>query len=369
MSAEDRAYMLRALQLAARGKATTHPNPRVGCVIVRDDRIVGEGWHVRAGEPHAEVHALRQAGDAARGATVYVTLEPCSHFGRTPPCADALIAAGVRRVVAALKDPNPHVAGQGLSRLRTAGIEVRVGLCAAAARRLNRGFLSRQTRHRPWLTLKLAMSLDGRTALADGTSQWITGEAARADVHRLRAEAGAVLTSAATVLADDPQLTARLPGITRQPDRVVLDRCGRVPPTARVWAAGVRRFAVLGASVPPALRDALQRLEVEVLTVPEVDGHLALGEVLDRLATAGVNEVFVECGPRLAGAWLETELVDELLVYVAPCLLGDAAQPLAVLPALQRLTQARRWDFVDSVAVGDDLRLRLSPPRATEETD
>ncbi|WP_084615780.1 bifunctional diaminohydroxyphosphoribosylaminopyrimidine deaminase/5-amino-6-(5-phosphoribosylamino)uracil reductase RibD [Solimonas flava] len=356
--------MARALRLAERGVYTTHPNPRVGCVIVRDGDVVGEGAHLRAGEPHAEVYALRMAGERARGAEVFVTLEPCAHHGRTPPCADALVAAGVRKVWVATVDPNPKVAGGGIARLRAAGIEVETGLLAADAERLNRGFLSRMRRARPWLTLKLAASLDGRTAMASGESQWITGAPARADVHRLRAAAGAVMTGVATVMADNPQLTVRLPAADgdetapgrRQPDRIVLDSTARVPSTARVWDGEARRFWVVGVA-PREVPDG-----VEVLKVARAaDGSLQLDAVLAALARAEVNEILLECGPRLAGAALLHGLVDEIVAYVAPTLLGHDARPFAYLPGLTRLSQRIALEFVDTRAVGADLRLTLRP--------
>lgn len=346
-------FMARALRLAERGKATTHPNPRVGCVIVRDGVIVGEGFHRRAGEPHAEVLALRAAGDRAMGAEAYVTLEPCAHHGRTPPCVDALIAAKPRRVWAAMRDPNPLVAGKGLTRLREAGIEVRVGILSEAAAALNRGFVSRMTRGRPWVTLKLAASLDGRSAMASGESQWITGEAARADVHRLRAEAGAVMTSSATVLQDDPQLTVRLDGDWRQPDRIVLDSRCRVPHSARVWAEGARRFLLTTGK--PAASSAQG---VEVLSIAaDAAGHVELGAALTALSDHQVNEVLVESGPRLAGALLQSGLTDELVVYLAPSLLGHEAQALAHLSGMVRLEQRLRLKPRDVRLVGDDIRV------------
>lgn len=356
--------MRRALALAACGRASTHPNPRVGCVLVKDGTTVGEGWHARAGEPHAEVHALRAAGARARGATAYVTLEPCAHTGRTPPCADALIAAGVARVVVAIRDPFPQVAGRGIERLQAAGIAVEVGLCADEARALNRGFLSRIERGRPWLTLKLAMSLDGRTAMASGESRWITGPAARADVHRLRAEAGAVLTTSATVLADDPELTVRLPAEDpraiqdpapelRQPDRIVLDARGRVPASARVWAPGARRFALQAEGLALLRPEGVEAIALE----STADGAISLPGAMSSLAARGVNELFVECGPGFAGALLQAGLVDELLVYAAPKLLGDAARPLVQLPGLERLAEHIALRFISAEMVGDDLKI------------
>ena len=350
-------WMARALKLAGRGLTTTQPNPRVGCVIVRDGDVVGEGFHERAGEPHAEVHALRTAGDRARDAEVFVTLEPCCHFGRTPPCADALVAAGVRKVWLAMLDPNPKVAGQGAARLREAGIEVEVGLMQAAAQQLNRGFVSRMKRGRPWVTLKLAASLDGRTAMASGESKWITSEAARADVHRLRAQAGAVLTSSATVLADDPALTVRLPEARRQPDRIVLDAHGRVSATAQVWAEGARRILLTSAqgqsSVPLGVE--VSRLE------PQGGTYFPLSTALAELGRLQINELLVECGPTLAGLMLQAEAVDELVLYLAPSLLGERGRPLAVLPGLETLSQRLNFEWREVRAVGPDLRLMASP--------
>lgn len=353
--------MAEALQLAARGKATTQPNPRVACIVVRAGEIVGRGFHRRAGEPHAEVLALGEAGARARGADAYLTLEPCSHHGRTPPCADALIAAGVSRVFAAMQDPNPRVAGGGFAKLRAAGIEVQVGLLGEQAAALNRGFVSRMTRARPWVTLKLGASLDGRTAAASGESKWITGAAARADVHRLRAEAGAVLTSSATVLADDPQLNVRdYPGVAglglRQPDRIVLDLQRRVPRSAKVWseAEAARRFwLVQGDGAVAGEACGVQTLPVPI----EADGRADLAEVLRVLARQEINEVLVECGPTLAGSFLAAHLVDELVLYLAPSLLGDAARPLAHLPGLRRLDQRLDLQITDLRMIGDDVRI------------
>ena len=346
--------MARALELAEAGRYSTHPNPRVGCVIVKDEVVVGEGAHLKAGEPHAEVHALRMAGERARGADVFVTLEPCNHHGRTPPCVDALIAAGVSRVFVAMADPNPLVAGQGLARLQAAGIEVQVRLLQPAAERLNRGFLSRMRRQRPFVTLKMGASLDGRTAMASGESQWITGAAARADVHRLRAEAGAVLTSSATVLADDPSLTVRdftAEGL-RQPDRIVLDSQARSPAKAKVWADGARRFWLCN-QMPDRVPTGVQALAVE----SDASGSISLPRALAALAVQQVNHVLVECGPTLAGSFLAAGLVDELVLYIAPSLLGSDARGLAALPGLDRLDQRLQLQFSDVRQVGEDLRV------------
>lgn len=357
-SAADAAHMARALRLARRGVGATHPNPAVGCVLVRDGRVVGEGFHARAGQSHAEAAALTAAGKAARGAEAFVTLEPCAHHGRTPPCADALIAAGVTRVVAAHRDPDPRTVGQGLERLRAAGVAVAEGLMREAARGLNRGFIARLERGRPFVTLKLAASLDGRTAMASGESQWITGAAARADVHRQRARHHGILTSAQTVLDDDPQLTARPEGDApeRQPERIVLDARGRVPATARVFVDdGVPRWWLVGEDVCVAPPDGVELLHLPDVVPPEPSA------VARQLAAAGFNDILLECGPRLAGAWLAAGVVDELLLYVAPSLLGDGARPLAALPGLERLADRLQLRWTDVRQLGADLRVTATP--------
>lgn len=362
----DHAWMARALALAARGLYTTHPNPRVGCVLVRDGAVVGEGWHARAGEPHAEVHALRAAGERARGATAYVTLEPCAHHGRTPPCADALIAAGVARVVVAVRDPFPRVAGAGIARLEAAGIAVEVGVGEHDARELNCGFLARHARGRPWVRLKLAMSLDGRTALADGTSRWITGPAARADNMRWRARSSAILTGIGTVLADDPRLTVRLDDADTAfvpPLRVVLDSRLRTPPAACVLDGAAPTLLVCA---PEALAGHPAIDSARVLTCPRHATGIGLGVLLAELAARDINEVHVEAGPTLAGAFLHAGLVDELLLYINPSLLGDDARPLARLPPPATLAARLRYVPIEHAQVGDDLRLRLRPPAADE---
>ncbi len=359
--------MARALRLAERGLHTTQPNPRVGCVIACDEEIVGEGWHERAGEPHAEVFALRAAGLRARGATAYVTLEPCAHFGRTPPCADALIAAGVSRVVAACEDPNPKVAGGGFAKARAAGIAVDVGLMRAAARELNRGFLSRLERGRPWLRVKLAMSLDGRTALANGTSQWITSAAARADVQRWRARSSAILTGIGSVLADDPKLTVRLDAFSadsaiggeqgHKPLRVVLDRSLRTPCAANLLDGSAPTLVLHAADAKPS-DDRFARVELAGIDL-DAAGRIDLSAMLRLLATRGVNELHVEAGPTLCGALFAQGLVDELLLYVAPLTLGDQARALLTLPCLDDMQQARRLRIVEQRQVGADLRFLL----------
>lgn len=380
----DRDAMARAVEIARNGLDTTHPNPRVGCVLARDGKIIGEGWHERAGGPHAEVAALRSvAAVGAAGATAYVTLEPCSHHGRTPPCVDALIEARVVRVVFAMRDPDRRVSGRGAEALSKAGIVTQVGLLAEAAEELNVGYLKRMRTGRPWMRLKLAMSLDGRTALANGVSKWITGEAAREDVQRWRARSSAVLTGIGTVLADNPRLDVRLPGAKRQPTRIVLDSTLRVPADARLFdtagdliflaangdssqvpsAAQIvtrePRFSTHDADIEhraAALRNLGARVErVTGATRPD------LRAVISRLAQLEMNEVLIEAGPELSGAFLREKLVDELVLYVAPKILGPQAKALVDLPLLTELGAAPRFALMEEARVGEDLRLRLRP--------
>ena len=357
--------MARALQLARIGLYSTAPNPAVGCVLVNGSgQLVGEGWHARAGEPHAEVLALRAAGPAARGATAYVSLEPCAHFGRTPPCADALLEAGIGRVVAAMRDPNPRVNGGGLQRLAAAGIMTASGLMEAEARELNRGFVSRMERGRPWVTLKMATSLDGRTALANGASQWITGDAARADVQKLRARASAIVTGSGTVLADDPSLTVRDTSLDlqgRSPLRVVLDASLRASAGARVLNPDAPTLVFCSSAAASERADALRAAGVQVEVVGHGASGLDLSAVLAHLAQAQCNEVLIEAGATLAGGFLAAGLVDEIVCYVAGTLLGDAARPMLKLPLLERMDQRPEFRFVDVRAVGGDLRLTLRP--------
>lgn len=350
----DRTHMARALELAARGLYTTDPNPRVGCVIANAQGMLGEGWHVRAGEPHAEVLALRNAGADARGATLYVTLEPCSHTGRTPPCADALIAAGIVRVVCCTRDPNLNVAGGGIERLTNAGIAVEVGMFSDEARRLNPGFFSRFERGRPYVRLKLAMSLDGRTALATGGQTWISGEASRADVQAWRARSSAVLTGAGTVRSDNPKLNVRLnygPSV-RQPLRVVLDTMLTTPRAAKIFSdTGTLIFAAAEAPL-----GAFKDLKVE--RVPRAEGGLDLEAVMQNLTAREINEVLLECGPTLAGSFIAKQLIDEMVLYVAPKLLGDDAAPL-IRTRLSSLPVPAAFEFRDLRQLGDDVRLIL----------
>ena len=358
--AADQSFMARALRLAEQALYTTSPNPRVGCLIVRHGEVAGEGWHQRAGEPHAEVHALRAAGAAAHGATAYVTLEPCSHFGRTPPCADALIEAGVARVVVAMEDPNPLVAGRGIERLRAAGIVVDCGVLEDPARELNIGFVSRMRRGRPWLRLKLAASLDGKTALSNGASQWITGPAARQDGHRWRARACAILSGIGTIAADDPQLNVREVASDRQPLKVVVDSQLQLSPEARLFGDG--KVLLVGAIDSKDRAAALRDKGAEVLCLPDASGRVDLTALLTELGRRGINELHVEGGYRLSGALLAAGLVDELLLYLAPCLLGDDARGMFGLPPLQSLSEKHGLAIRDMRMVGTDLRLlaRLS---------
>lgn len=363
---QDEIWMARALELARRGRFTTTPNPNVGCVIVRNGELVGEGYHFRAGEPHAEVHALRMAGEKAKGATAYVTLEPCSHHGRTPPCCDALIAAGVSRVVAAMQDPNPEVAGRGLYRLQQAGIEVTHGLMMQEAEAINRGFLKRMRTGFPWVQLKMGASLDGRTAMASGESQWITSPEARRDVQRLRAESSAILSTSATVLADNPSLTVRWQELSqeirtdyaldtlRQPVRVVIDSHNQLTPEHRIISQPGETWLARQQA------DSLSWPEnVEQFTVPRHNGQADLVSLMMLLGRRQINTVWVEAGATLAGALLAAGLVDELIVYMAPKLLGDSARGLCHLPGLAHLADAPAFTFSDIRQVGPDLRLIL----------
>lgn len=364
-TALDQQMMRRALELAALGCYSTHPNPRVGCVVVQGDRIVGEGTHRKAGEAHAEPLALQAAGEAARGSTVYVTLEPHCYHSHTPPCTDALIRAGVKRVVCGALDPNPQVHGAGMRQLAHAGIEIATGLLEAQARELNAGFEKRMMTGLPRVIVKIAASLDGRVALANGASRWITGEAARADVQRLRAAASAVLTGIDTVLSDDPQLNVRDPGIDtlgRQPLRVVLDSKLRMPVTARLLKEQGDTLVVAGADADPADARTLEAAGGRVVGVPlDAAGHVDLGSVLTLLGQQQCNDVMVEAGPTLAGRFMELGLVDELIVYVAPVLLGPDARPMLRLPRIENMNDRLQWQLHSSGQLGADMKLVLRP--------
>jgi diaminohydroxyphosphoribosylaminopyrimidine deaminase/5-amino-6-(5-phosphoribosylamino)uracil reductase len=369
----DRKWMARALQLAKRGLYTTDPNPRVGCVLVRDDNIVGEGWHYRAGLPHAEIMALANAGKYARGATAYVTLEPCCHHGRTPPCSDALIDAGVIRVVAAMQDPNPLVAGEGLALLRTAGIIVEKGLLEAEAKALNPGFIRRMHVGRPYVRCKLAMSLDGRTAMASGESRWISSDASRRDVHRLRARSSAIVTGIGTVLADDPSMTVRLqaedlPGVEdaadiRQPLRVVVDSSLQTPVDAKILQTRDSNATLIVTTSDDAQRrDALQQAGAEILM--HSDGsQIILPLLCEQLAQRKINELLIEAGPTLAGAALQAGIIDEVVIYMAPHLMGSGARGLFNLPGLEQMAQRIPLSIKDVRQIGPDFRLTLEAVR------
>ncbi len=378
----DSKWMAHALRLAERGLYTTSPNPRVGCVLVKNGAMIGEGWHQFAGEPHAEVHALRAAGEAAHGTTAYLTLEPCSHHGRTPPCVNALIQAGVARVVVAVQDPNPQVAGAGIKQLRAAGITVDVGLMESAAQELNLGFFSRMTRGTPWLRCKIAMSLDGGTALHNGTSKWITSEVARQDVQHWRARSCAVLTGIGTVLADDPQLNVRafakeedaplpvkngqegLPRV-RQPLRVLLDSKLKLPLIAKILHHPSSSPAREGESFPLIYTathneqkiSALENLGAQVVILPNAEGRVDLRAVLRDLAARGCNEILLEAGSKLNGAFLHAGMIDEFVLYIAPQLLGDMARGIAQLGELTALDQRVELNWRDVRNVGKDLRV------------
>jgi len=347
--------MAEALRLAEMGLYTATPNPRVGCVIVRDGQAVGSGWHEKAGGPHAEILALRAAGERARGAAAYVSLEPCSHHGRTPPCTDALIEAGIARVVAAMQDPNPQVAGTGLARLRAAGIQVESGLMQDEAQALNPGFVARMSRGRPWVRMKIAASLDGRTALANGRSQWITGAEARRDGHAWRARACAVLTGIGTVLEDDPQLNVREVDTPRQPLKVVVDSRLQLPLSAKLLASG--RVLVAAAVEDKDTIAALRDKGAEVLVLPNAQGKVDMMDLMRELARREVNEVHVEAGFKLNGSLLRENLVDELLLYLAPRILGDGALGMFSLPELTDLAHKRLVQFGDVQRIGGDLRI------------
>jgi diaminohydroxyphosphoribosylaminopyrimidine deaminase/5-amino-6-(5-phosphoribosylamino)uracil reductase len=358
MLIQDTIYMARAIQLAKNGRYTTDPNPRVGCVLVKDGAIIGEGWHVKAGLGHAEIEALTSTPDA-HNATAYVTLEPCSHHGRTPPCCDALINAGISRVVVAMQDPNPLVSGRGLAALRAAGIQVTVGVLEADAFALNRGFIKRMREHRPFIRSKLAMSLDGRTAMASGESKWITSTEARADVHRLRAESSAILTGVQTVLADDPALTARVDFEVVQPLRVVLDTRLKTPPSAQM-AKLPGRSLLLTCSDDDAKQQRLRQAGFEVYRLPDKNGRVDLHEVMRFLADQHINEVLVEAGACLNGALLAENLLDEIIIYMAPVILGDQGRGLFHSPAMLTMADKKVLTLLDVRPVGGDLRLTLT---------
>lgn len=370
-NAIDHRFMARAIQLAREGIYTTHPNPRVGCVVVRQGEIVAEGWHMRAGEPHAEIHALNVARQNAVGATAYVTLEPCSHHGRTPPCADALIDAGVNRVVVAMSDPNPQVAGQGIARLKGAGIEVVEEVLQVEAEALNPGFISRFTRGRPFVRCKLAMSLDGRTAMASGESKWITSVAARQDVQRLRARSDAIMTGIGTLLADDPRLDVRPAGIDelqvvlgdeiqRPPMRVIVDSTLRTPLASRTLALPGKKLIATAVEYSETV-NALRQKRVNVCRFAGSGERVNLSLLLEYLAAHEINELLLEAGPVLSGAMLQAGLIDELVIYMAAHLMGDKGQGLMQLSGVEQMAQRVPLKIEEMRAVGDDWRIKLRP--------
>lgn len=364
----DNQFMARAIALAGRGRYTTSPNPNVGCVLVKEGKIIAEGWHQRAGEPHAEIHALRMAGANARGATAYVTLEPCSHTGRTPPCCEALYRAGITRVVAAMTDPNPVVSGRGLHYLAQRGVSVNHGLLSQEAEQLNTGFFKRMRTGLPYVVLKMGASLDGRIALASGESQWITGEAARQDVQLRRASSAAILTSSSTVLADDPAMTVRWSQLPqdvqqligqeqalRQPVRILLDRLQRVASNARIFNQLGETWWVSGHAPQSTIQSVVP------LRVPIRKGQVDLVALMVLLGQRQINDVWVECGSQLSGSLIQANLVDEIILYQAPMLLGNHARGLFDLADLTTLADASLWKFTEVTPVGNDLRLILRP--------
>jgi diaminohydroxyphosphoribosylaminopyrimidine deaminase / 5-amino-6-(5-phosphoribosylamino)uracil reductase len=358
---DDYRYMARAIRLAERGLFTTDPNPRVGCVLVNQNKIVGEGWHERAGEPHAEIMALTTAGKDAKDATAYISLEPCCHHGRTPPCSDALISAGISRAVVAMEDPNPEVAGKGITQLRDAGIEVETGVMPAQAQALNPGFIQRMKEGKPFIRCKLAMSLDGRTAMASGESQWITGESAREDVHRLRARSSAIITGIETVLADNPSMNVRLDDVeVNQPMRVVLDTHLRMPLNARMLSL-TGRTIVCTTQQDKKKVDELIKAGAEVVQLPEDNGKVSIDALMDYLVEEQVNEVMIEAGATLNGALLQAGRVDEMVIYMAPLLMGDNARSLFALPGLSQMKDRVSLAISDVRAIGKDWRITARP--------
>ncbi len=358
-TAEDHLYMTRALRLAEQGLYSTMPNPRVGCVIAKEGKIVGEGAHLKAGEPHAEVFALRQAGEQAHGATLYVTLEPCSHTGRTPPCSQAIIDAGITKVIAAMQDPNPLVAGSGLAHLQAHNIEVVSGLMQAQTEALNPGFISRMTRQKPFVRSKIAASLDGKTALNNGKSQWITSEPARLDVQYWRARSCAILTGIGTVLSDNPSMTVRLDNVSRQPLKIIVDSQLQTPIDAKILQGGNVLIAFAFDAHNHA--DALFEAGAELLCIPNNDGKVCLNALLSHLASQQINEVLVESGQGLNGALLVQGLIDELLIYYAPKLMGSAAKGMFAMPALTQMNQAVDLQMIELRQIGVDIHLRAKP--------
>ena len=358
----DKQMMRHALSLAALGKNSTSPNPRVGCVITQGQEIVGEGFHLKVGTPHAEVHALNQASELSIGGTAYVTLEPCSHFGRTPPCANALIKAGITKVVAAMKDPNPLVAGQGFKLLEDAGIEVLSGLFEIETRALNRGFLSRIERNRPFVRVKCAASLDGKTALKNGKSQWITSDAARLDVQHMRAESCAVLTGISSIIHDDPRMNVRAFSTFRQPKRIILDTILRTPLKSAIFGDDPSNVWIATCEMRPRLLEPYLAKGIKIIKCGMLNKKVDLYDLMPKLAAEGIGELLVEAGALINGEFLHHNFVDEIVLYQAPKILGDSARGLFKLPeTLTELSDASLWQFKDVQIIGEDIRLTLVP--------
>ncbi|MDH5601591.1 MAG: bifunctional diaminohydroxyphosphoribosylaminopyrimidine deaminase/5-amino-6-(5-phosphoribosylamino)uracil reductase RibD [Gammaproteobacteria bacterium] len=355
-SADDHKFMARALLLAKKGIYTTAPNPNVGCVLVKDGHVIGEGWHEKAGEAHAEINALKQAGKNAEGATAYVTLEPCCHHGKTPPCSEALIKAKVGRVVAAMIDPHSKVAGQGLKQLEVAGVFVQHGLLEEQAKALNPGFIKRMQHRLPYVRCKLAMSLDGRTAMASGESKWITSAEAREDVQRLRARSSAILTGVGTILADNPSMTVRLEGVERQPLRIVVDTNLSMPTDARILKEKGQTVVMTCSSDEPVIQ-ALKDAGADVQIMPYCSSSVDLKAVLQQLSDMHINEVLLETGATLSGAMLQAGLIDEMIIYVAPVLMGNNARGLFSLPGLDSMQDKVELDILEQRMVGQDIRI------------
>lgn len=356
-SPADYAFMSYALRLAEKGLYATMPNPRVGCVITHNEQMVGRGWHEKTGQPHAEINALNNAGEAARGATAYVTLEPCGHYGRTPPCVNALIAAGIARVIIAMEDPNPLVSGRGKALLEQAGIDVQVGLLEAEASALNVGFVTRMVHKKPWIRLKTAASLDGKIALNNGVSQWITGESARQDGHRWRARSCAIMTGIGTVKSDNPQLTVRHIKTHRQPKKIVVDSHFVIPLDAKLLQGGEEVFIFTANDGNPEKNTALSKMGVRVIVLPNTKGQVDLEKMMTALADFGMNEVLVEAGCGLNGALVEAGLANEMIIFLAPHLLGNNAQGMVQLPELINLGQKKTLKIHDLRMIGQDIRV------------
>ena len=361
-SADDYRFMADALRLAKKGVYTTHPNPRVGCILVKDGNILSQGWHEKAGQAHAEIVALQLAGEQSHGASVYVTLEPCAHHGRTPPCADALVEAGVKEVIIAMQDPNPLVAGEGISKLEQAGIKVKCGLLEQQAEELNRGFVSRMKSGRPWVTVKLGASIDGRSAMKSGESQWITGAEARQDVQRLRAASSAILTGSGTVLADDPSLTVRLADVSRQPLRVIMDSYLSIPDSAKVFNDKHPLLVATAAAEDDERFQQLQNRGIDIRCFQARDGRVDARSLLQHLANDfSCNEILVEAGSVVCGNLLKNQLVDEIIIYMAPVIMGSAAKGIFDIPGLERMSQKIELSIKDIRPVGRDWRVTAQP--------